>query len=446
MPESKVAFLLYIWLIHLNQFLMIKGVLIAYLVTLCCFAHAQNDTTKTFDLGLEFRPRFEYRDGYKQLPSDTTRPAFFVSSRTRLLLDFKQKKSAFHLSLQDVRIWGQNGISSASGTIGVFETYARFALKKNWKITLGRQAVELDNGRLFSRANWNQSSRAHDGIRMDYNTSHFSSAFFAFYNQDKANIFGTSYAQNNYKYLFVNYSTYQAGEHWFMSCLNAFDGYEGITNEQVIFVRGTSGGRIEYKSKPVEATVAAYYQYGQLSSGAPISAYYVQPSIKLKQKKWIVDVGMEYLSGDYTQSLSPVSHSFSTLYGVAFKFMGHLDYFTSFPRDVNGTGLINPYLFVDYNLSDKLRFKLESHLFYTQRDLVSKDNAVVSPYLGFESDFKVKYYVNPDLFLDFGFSIMAATKSMAVLKTGNYAKTPVFSFLMLTWKPKLLSVEQALKR
>lgn len=422
---------------------MIRGLFIGYLATVCCLAQAQNDTTKTFDLGLEFRPRFEYRDGYRQLPSDTTNAAFFVSSRTRLLLDYKQNKSAFHLSLQDVRIWGQNGNSLATGSFGIFESFACLALKKNWNITIGRQAVELDNGRLFSRANWNQTSRAHDGIRLNYEAKRFSSAFFAFYNQNKANIFGTNYGLNYYKYLFLNYSTYHLGDHWFMNFLNAFDGFEGITNEQVIFVRGTSGGRIEYKSKPVEITVAAYYQYGQLSSGAPISAYYVQPSIKLKQKKWTLDAGMEYLSGDYPQSLSTTSHSFSTLYGVAFKFMGHLDYFTSFPEDVNGAGLINPFLFLDYDLSDKLRFKLESHLFYTQRDLVSKDNAVMSPYLGFESDFKLKYSFHPDLFLDFGFSMMAATKSMAVLKTGNYAKTPVFSFLMLTWKPKLLAVQQA---
>lgn len=312
---------------------------LSFFVPLFCFT--QEIDKRQLDVDLEFRPRFEFRYGYKELPANNSHPSFFTSSRTRLSLDFKQKSTKFHASLQDVRIWGQNGASPAIGSLHVFETYACFALPKNWEIKLGRQSIELDNGRLFSEGNWNQYSRAHDGIQLSFNKKKIDTRFFLFYNQNAANLFGTSYLNNTYKYLFTHFFSFKHSENFSFNIINTFDGYEKPNNEAVVYARGTSGGRLNFKKKKLAFTLAAYYQYGQLNTGQHISSYYVQPELSYKFKKNKIRLGAEYLSGD--DRFSSRSHSFSTLYGVAFKFNGHLNYFTSFPVDVRNGGLINPY-------------------------------------------------------------------------------------------------------
>lgn len=414
---------------------MHRSLLLSFLFLLATYHLFAQDSLKVLDIDLEFRPRMEFRDGYSSLPADSLSPAYFVSSRSRLNLNFSHNRMTFHMSLQDVRVWGEDGSGSASG-FGVFETYASLPMGKHWQVKMGRQAVELDNGRLFSKANWSQASKAHDGINFLFKKNKWDSQLMAFYNQNKENVFGSSYSGNFYKILVNQFLTYNIRNKWYFMVLNAFDGYESPASASTLYVRGTSGGRVTYQTKTVEGTVAGYYQYGQLATGAQVAAFYVQPEMMVKWRPVNIRLGMEYVSGQ--QAGSSRDNSFSTLYGVAFKFMGHLNYFTSFPRDTKSGGLINPYLFLDFRLSDKTRLKLESHLFFLESSVTGTANQIIDPYLGAEGDLKIKYDIRKDLSLDFGLSAMVATQSMEYLKGGSHARIPVYSFLMLTWKPNLL--------
>ena len=401
------------------------------------FAMSQSDSTRVLDLGLEFRPRFEFRDGYRTLTADSLKPATFVSQRSRLNLNFTQRKYTFVFSAQDVRTFGENGSSTPSSGIGVFESYASFPLSDQWNITIGRQGIELDNGRLFSQANWNQYSRSHDGFRINYTAPKLTNELLFFYNQVGAPVFGNTYSLNFYTYLAVQYAEYKATDRWDFKLLNTVDGYAGLMNKNVIYGRGTSGGRMTYNGDLFQATIAAYYQYGRDNSGKQLSAYYLQPEIGFKKKKFNAQLGMEYVSGDNPATPSNRNNSFSVLYGVAFKFMGHMDYFTTFPQDVGGAGLINPYLFLEYKLSKKWRLKLESHAFLLQNTLYNNLGETLNPYLGIEGDVVIKYTISNELFFDFGLSAMSASSTMGEIKTGDYTKIPVYSYLMFTWQPTL---------
>ena len=96
------------------------------------------------------------------------------------------------MSLQDIRLWEQEDINTIA--IGVFETYGSFKIKDNLKIIVGRQGIELDNGRLFSRGNWSQRSCAHHGVRLTFQQNNFNSDFIFLYNQNTPSIFGTYYS------------------------------------------------------------------------------------------------------------------------------------------------------------------------------------------------------------------------------------------------------------
>src|SRR5690348_1096055 len=61
---------------------------------------------KEFTIAAEFRPRTEYRHGYRQLIPDTSNAAFFTDQRSRIYFTYKSHRFIFHTSLQDVRVWG----------------------------------------------------------------------------------------------------------------------------------------------------------------------------------------------------------------------------------------------------------------------------------------------------------------------------------------------------
>ena len=71
-----------------------------------------------FSLTGEFRPRGEFRHGYKQLADDSLRkdPAILISQRTRLNLNYSADKYKVCLSLQDVRFWGDQVIKGRRDT------------------------------------------------------------------------------------------------------------------------------------------------------------------------------------------------------------------------------------------------------------------------------------------------------------------------------------------
>ena len=67
----------------------------------------------------QFRPRYEYRHGYKTLMPDDQKAANFVSQRTRLNFKYSDVWFKFGLSLQNVGVWGETGTLSTSDVNGI---------------------------------------------------------------------------------------------------------------------------------------------------------------------------------------------------------------------------------------------------------------------------------------------------------------------------------------
>ncbi|MFA9190537.1 alginate export family protein [Flavobacterium sp. FZUC8N2.13] len=415
------------------------------LLNLPLFNPKENFENKSFAIGLEFRPRIEYRDGYKQLPTEDTKAAYFGTQRSRLNFNYEQPKFKFHTSIQDIRVWGQYELNNSSGSLNVFEAYIETAVSDRFLLKIGRQKVELDNGRIFSAANWRQSARAHDGINLIYESKTVHSELITAFNQTSERIFETDFAPTtftNYKMLNVHYLKAKLNKHFTLTTINSADSYQSKTNANTLYTRGTSGGRLDFEKGNLYLTFSGYYQYGQLQTGNQISAYYFQPEIQLKTNKLTTRLGAEYMSGDNANKTTDISKSFVPLYGVAWRFMGNMDYFTSFPIDLKNGGLINPYLFFIYDLNKKVSLRSDFHLFYLQNKVKDNLDQVVHPYLGFENDLSFHYKYNSFTMVDFGFSYMAAKKSMETLKGGNSNITPVWSYVMITFKPELFSFKK----
>src|SRR5690606_5417738 len=121
-----------------------------------------------FSVSLEFRPRTELRNGYRQLRTDTTGIAFYTSQRSRLYLTYQRPGFIFHTSIQDVRIWGEDDPRSTAGTLQVFETYVEPSITERLSVRIGRQKIMYDNQRLFAQNNWRQNAGSHDAVRFVY--------------------------------------------------------------------------------------------------------------------------------------------------------------------------------------------------------------------------------------------------------------------------------------
>src|SRR4051812_3998638 len=408
-------------------------------------------------ISVDMRTRAEFRHGYRQIPLKDTAPSFFINQRTRLNFDFKTKRLDFFASIQDARVWGEQDPRAGQGTtstitatpatvfpIYLFEGYVEPHFNDRWSVRIGRQRIIYDNQRLFAENDWRLPGNSHDAVRFIYNNKINLNTELTFaFNQSAENTFTTNYAPftfRNYKDLLVHYLNYKLSKTIVLTTLNTMDGYQSAYSPQTTYQRFTSGGRLEYQTYNWYATVAAYYQYGKDSSGKKLSAFYIQPEIKYSTKSLAIRLGMEYLSGQ--DSTSSKDNNFVPLYGVAHRFMGNLDLFTTFPGDVKNGGLINPYLFFQYT-KNKWTVRFENHLFYSHTGTAFKSMPTNNKYLGFENDWRVNFKPTPVIDLEYGFCWASVTNSMLEVKNNiktsedlnKYSKTPYWSYISIRITP-----------
>jgi len=410
---------------------------------------AQSPDTLQRELTVDFeaRPRAEYRDNFTWTKVDSVMPKLYVTQRNRLSVTYRSNKLKIHASAQEIHVWGESRNVSRVGSVNFFEAYAEPSITKYFSVRIGRQALSLDNGRIFSAAPWSQQSRSHEGIRILYKKKLETDLTLAFTRPyDKH--FDAAYspvASHNYKYLLVHHLKYKFGNQIILTTINAMDIFRTASQGKQYYQRITNGGRIEFTQGRIYGTVNAYYQYGQNSASEQIRAYYIQPEISTNTGKTLLRIGAEVLSGEKIAS-KLVSNSFVPLYGVAWKFMGNMNLFKRFPADVNDKGLINPYLFIIYQASKKLSLRSDSHLFYSQYPLLSEGKQINGKYLGFESDLSLNYKPVKGLEIIYGFSFTFANKRMELLnKVKDSGKMPVWSYLMVSYAPRLLHYQKKYK-
>jgi Alginate export len=118
-------------------------------------------------ISAQIRPRAEVRDGLGTLKVKGAASSAFISQRSRLGFNYKMENVTFGMSVQDIRIWGQDAatISNADGSkLGVHEAWAEVNLLDTIGLSLkiGRQELLYDDSRLLGNLDWLQQARRHD--------------------------------------------------------------------------------------------------------------------------------------------------------------------------------------------------------------------------------------------------------------------------------------------
>lgn len=194
-------------------------------------------------------------------------------------------------------------------------------------------------------------------------------------------------------------------------------------------------------TKTISLTAGAYYQGGKDRDGAGLSAYTTTLAVGLKKGKFNYTAGWDYLSGNDTISPSGKNNRFDPLYGTPHKFWGFMDYFYVGTGSPAG-GLSDGFAKIRYT-GTKKRFaaELDYHYFNLAKNQKNINGDSIHKFLGSEFDFITNYSFNKITTLEYGFSVMAATNSMAYAKNltpGTAKLTGLWSYLMITIKPEFL--------
>jgi hypothetical protein len=130
-----------------------------------------------FTLAGQLRTRTEIRHGLGNLVLKGADAAAFTSQRTRLGFGYKWDRLTFGVTVQDVRVWGQDAssISNADGNkLMLHEAWAdlvlankadttiKFKLVDQLSLKIGRQELSYDDVRLIGNLDWLQQGRRHD--------------------------------------------------------------------------------------------------------------------------------------------------------------------------------------------------------------------------------------------------------------------------------------------
>ena len=143
---------------------------------LLCLLHAYGVNAQ-FTLTGQLRTRTEVRNGVGNLVLKGSKTAAFTSQRTRLNVGYKWDRLTFGVSIQDVRVWGQDAstISNADGNkLMLHEGWGDLILFNKsdstvktkgidlMSIKIGRQELSYDDVRLIGNLDWLQQARRHD--------------------------------------------------------------------------------------------------------------------------------------------------------------------------------------------------------------------------------------------------------------------------------------------
>lgn len=395
-------------------------------------AQAQDSTS--FSVSAQLRPRAEWRSGAFRplLPGED--PAALVSSRQRLNFDYQYKDLVdLRLSLQNVSIWGQANtvmpVEHGGNAIGLFEAYGDVRISGNVRARVGRQAISLDDERIFGVVDWAQGARAHDAAAIIFRKNGFEGRFYAAYNQNYkvnydnniANPAGNRYAVADaqaYKTLQLLWGKIPVGQWGALSLLAYNTGLQNAlsdTADQKLHQQQTLGAHYFRNAPRWSAAVSAYYQIGENLAGINTNAYLLAAQVGAPLgKRWRAGLGADYLSGnDYGKGTSE-NRAFAVPYATNHKFYGHMDYFYAGNPHGN-TGLLDAYLNLGFKASPKAQLNLAGHWFRATGDIY-QIGAKQSSDLGGELDLNASWRAYPFLELQGGYSAFRTTESLRLVK------------------------------
>ncbi|MCI9843475.1 alginate export family protein [Flavobacterium pectinovorum] len=397
------------------------------------------------DANLQFRPRYEYRNGYKSPMVNGENAASFVSQRSRLNFNFKQEKIKLKLTLQNIRTWGDVTTTSTADKngIAVFEAWGQYEFSPNWTARLGRQVISYDNQRIFGEIDWAQQAESHDAAVFSFHPKNHQLDLGVVLNANAENLLEpkTPYTTNYKSMQYVWYHTAFDKINTSFLVLNTGYEFEKTPNNLEVDYKQTFGTYLTFKNNKWDIDLGLYGQTGK-SSDKKVSAWYAGANFGyIFTAAFKASLGYEFLSGKDQDDTDPVIKSFSPVFGTNHAFNGLMDYFYV-GNHQNSVGLQDAYLKLNYFVK-KWQFNLVPHVFNAPNRVLDASNKKMDSYLGTELDFTLGYTIQKDIVVSAGYSQMFASKTLERIKNSTDASnTNNWAWVMVSFNPRILTLKQ----
>ncbi len=407
-------------------------------------------TNGQVSIDAELRPRSEFLHGFYKPLIDTLNPAFVTMQRTRINFTYKKGNLNTNLVLQDSRIFGETNIKqhalTTSGGVGVFEAWAELLLFSGTSFKIGRQAVQFEDGRLFSSGNWSNTGNAMDLAQLRYSASGFNAQLALARNNQKTYYADSSYYNVNQMsrqltFLHVQKS-FKTGLD--LTVLGVNEGFEKAANNLDLFHRCTVGGTLQLKKDnlPFGFFATSYYQFGKSAATVDLNAFLlaITNCYSITDKTGVF-AGIDYYSGS-DPTLDPTkTNTWNKLpYGVNHSFNGYMEYWAILPKG----GLFNYFGGADLKFTNKFCSKITFYGFSLAKEM-NVSNQQVQKNIGSELDIVFDYKFSEETTIQFawcGYFITDGTRLLKFNSTQVSTKFPQFAYLMFTFKPKLYKSSQ----
>ena len=414
-----------------------KKISLSFLIMISAGTYAQE-----FDANLQLRPRFEYRNGYKNLMPNGEDATSFISQRSRLNLNFGQDKLKTKLTLQNVRTWGDVATTTASDKngIAVFEAWAQYELSPEWSTRIGRQVIAYDNQRILGEIDWSQQGQSHDAALISFHRKNNQLDLGFALNANAENLLApkTPYTTN---YKSMQYAWYHTKlDKVGMSLLLLNTGYEfqKTPTDLEVDYKQTFGTYLTFKEKQWNINLGVYGQTGE-SADKKVNAWYAGAYFGYEaSKEFKVGLGHEYLSGKDQNDFSSNNKSFTPLFGTNHGFNGFMDYFYV-GNHQNSVGLNDTYLKLNYTFN-KWQFACIPHIFNAPNTVLDATSQKMDAYLGTELDLTATYTVQKDIVAMAGYSQMFGSSTLERIKTvANVSDTNNWVWVMVSFSPRIFT-------
>lgn len=340
-----------------------------------------------------------------------------VTQRARLGFRLEQSNGlGFRMSLQDVRIWGEetNTLNdfSANG-FDVHEAYGTIPITCGLSLKLGRQEIALDNHRLVGNVDWTQRGRSFDGGRLSY-VSDLADVDLFYAKIREAGVYPdgnvTPGIRDDVDFAGAH-ATLKIVKELSVSPMYLMNLDHGIDPGGNDHYRQTAGVNAGGAAAGFHYGLEGYYQFGSLyraGSDETVSAFLAAGRVG-----YTADVPVkpgatlfaEYLSGDGTPE-----GTFSTLYATNHKFYGELDYFLDIPTDTANLGLVDLGGRITVTPLPKLLLNADLHQFLSAEAVNGEST------FGTEIDLKAVVSVYENLSLDAMFGVFIPGEAMRAVK------------------------------
>lgn len=434
-----------------------------FLAALPSVVQAQEEETpeNTFTLSAQLRPRFEYRNGAYVPLQEGEKPAILVNNRTRINFDYRHgDQLQLFLSFQNVNIWGQAPqvqLNDRTGGLSIFEAYAALPIYKDINAKIGRQMIVLDEDRIFGSLDWHPAGRAHDAININWKNDKLTlRSFFAFnqnyfdgnassvngnVNNPKGQYFYIAPGTQPYQHLEAVHAHYNITPTQGVSVLVANLGQRNSSNNDIDYNMQTIGLHYRGKSDALRYGAEGYLQTGKNAAGKDKEAFLLAALVGYQfTPAFSATLGLDYLSGNDTNSSSNKDKAFNPFSGTNHKFYGFMDHFYVLPNSPK-VGLLNPYLNLNLKTSDKGSLSATGHYFRSAGKILgSEDNK--TRHLGVEGDLVYTHKIQQYVSLQAGYSLFIPSDSYKSLRSlRNVRKQQDWLWCSLNINPKLFSAK-----